>query len=162
LTFYPVFYQSSQWPRPAHQTIGFVFIWPEVHEETREAVQAGTASWSVEIIGPNYGTQAYFEWQTSSTDIVNWESRTPSVALHAWPNPFNEVVQISYYLPSNASVTLTIFDLLGRRADKMHYPIQIAGWHRTSWEPNHLPSGIYFVRLEVTGKACVQKIQLVK
>ncbi|MFH1011811.1 MAG: M23 family metallopeptidase, partial [bacterium] len=44
LTFYPEFYQSSHWPNPAHQTIEFVFIWPEVHEETRTAVAARTAS----------------------------------------------------------------------------------------------------------------------
>ncbi len=162
LTFYPVFYQSSQWPNPAHQTIKFVFVWPEVHGETRAAIAAGTASWSVEVIGPNYGTQTFFEWQTSSTDIAKWKSQEPSVALNAWPNPFNEVAQIAYHLPLNTPVTLTIFDILGRRVDEIHCPTQTPGWHRISWQPNRLPSGMYFVRLEAAGQVRVQKIQLVK
>jgi hypothetical protein len=162
LTFYPQFYQSSQWPHPAHQTIEFVFVWPEVQEDTRAAVESGTASWSVEVVGPNYGTQAYFEWQTSSTDIAKWELPSPSIVLQAWPNPFNGVAQITYCLPANAPVTLTIFDLLGRRVDAIQYPVQISGWHRTSWQPDHLASGIYFVRLEAGGEARIQKVQLVK
>jgi hypothetical protein len=162
LTFYPQFYQSSQWPHPAHQTVGFDFVWPQVHEETRAAVESRTALWSVEIIGPNYGTQAYVEWQTSSTPNAKRQSQAPSVVLHAWPNPFNGVMQITYCLPANAPVSLTIFDLLGRRVEAMEYPMQIAGWHRTSWQPDKLASGVYFVRLEAAGQACMQKVQLVK
>jgi hypothetical protein len=162
LTFYPVFYQSSQWPHPAHQTIKFVFVWPTIHEDTRAAVAAGMASWSVEIIGSNYGTQAYFEWQTSSVGFARYESRISNLELLIWPNPFHDATQIAYYLPSIAPVTLMIFDILGRRVDEIQYPIQTAGWHDASWSASGLPSGVYFVRLETAGGTRIHKVQLVK
>jgi len=162
VTFYPVFYQSSHWPNPAHQTIKFVFVWPEVHEETRAAIEAGTASWSVEILGPNYGTQAYFEWHTSSVGLTERELQVRTLKLESWPNPFNDATRIAYYLPGTASANLTFFDLLGRRVDALHFPAQPAGWHYASWRASDLPSGVYFVRLEATGQARTQKVQLVK
>ncbi|MFH1009740.1 MAG: T9SS type A sorting domain-containing protein, partial [bacterium] len=112
--------------------------------------------------GPNYGTQAYFEWQTSSTDRAQSESHAPILAFQIWPNPFNETVQFSYFLPSVSPVAMTIFDLLGRCVQKVEYPVQQIGWHRTSWQPSHLPSGIYFVQLETGNRSFVQKIHFVK
>ena len=33
----------------------------------------------------------------------------------AYPNPFNPVTTISYYLPNEGSVNITIYDMMGRK-----------------------------------------------
>jgi hypothetical protein len=162
VTFYPEFYQSSHWPNPAHQTIEFIFVWPEVDSRTRAAVENGTALWSVEVGAPNYGTQAYFEWSTASAEYARWEGTPVSLYCESWPNPFNAAAQIAYYLPRNSPVSIAFFDVLGRRVHMMRFPMQSAGWHRTRWQTDHLPSGTYFVRLEAAGEATTQRLQLVR
>lgn len=162
LTFYPEFYQSSQWPNPAHQTVQFAFVWPEVDSRTRAAVEDGTARWSVEITGPNYGMQARFDWTTSSVNPAAFEPIAQELICRIWPNPFNEVTNIDYYLPRNGLVCLKFFDILGRRVDAIDYPMLNAGWHHERFRANHLPSGTYFVRVEASGQVRVQKFHLVK
>ena len=162
VTFYPEFYQSAQWPNPAHQTIRFVFEWPQVDSATHASVAGGTARWSVEITAPNYGTQARFDWSASSADNAQREIPAPELTCHIWPNPFNETANITYYVPRNGAVALTFFDVLGRQVDAVDYPSQTIGWHQLNFHANSLPSGTYFVRVESAGLVRVNRMQLVK
>ena len=162
VTFYPEFYQSSHWPNPAHQTIRFVFEWPQVDSRTRASVADGAARWSVEITAPNYGIQARFDWNTSSADATQRRISTPELTCHIWPNPFNETTNITYYVPRSGAVALTFFDILGRQVDAIDYPLQILGWHQMNFHANDLPSGTYFVRVESAGQSRAVKMQLVK
>ena len=71
-----------------------------------------------------------------------------------YPNPFNSGTEIRYQLPENCHVTLTIYNILGQtiqhlvRGEKeaSHYVIH---WDGRNSEGNLLPSGVYFLRLEV-------------
>ncbi len=64
-----------------------------------------------------------------------------------YPNPFNGRTIITYTLPADAEVSLTIHDLLGREAARLVGGRQRAGSHRIPWDPGGLPSGIYYYRL---------------
>ncbi|MBU1937121.1 peptidoglycan DD-metalloendopeptidase family protein [bacterium] len=162
VTFYPEFYQSSQWPNPAHQTVRFVFEWPQVNSITRASVADGAARWSVEITGPNYGTQARFDWSTSSVTNTQQNIVVPELTCYIWPNPFNEATNITYYVPRTGQVTLKFFDVLGRQVNAINYPVQTSGWHQMNFHAHDLPSGIYFVRIESAGQMRAVKMQLVK
>lgn len=73
--------------------------------------------------------------------------------LKAFPNPFNNRVQISFTLNENASVNLKIFNNMGqtifvKKLGKLH-----AGRHMTQWNGvdkgnNAVSSGIYFLLLK--------------
>jgi hypothetical protein len=73
--------------------------------------------------------------------------------LFGFPNPFNPVVNIGYFLPHEGIVNLEIINSLGARIKVLESGIKSQGDHKITWNPGNSPSGIYFVRLrtEITG-----------
>ena len=66
----------------------------------------------------------------------------------SYPNPFNLQTTIRYGLPQAASVRLVVFDAIGRHARVLADGMQPPGWHDVVFEGDHLPSGVYFYKLE--------------
>ncbi len=64
-----------------------------------------------------------------------------------YPNPFNPTTTISYDLPRLSVVTLTVYDLLGRRVTDLASGRQPAGKYEVSFDATDLPSGVYVYRL---------------
>lgn len=80
-----------------------------------------------------------------------------------YPNPFNPATTIEYAIPRSAPVTLTVFDMLGRRvATLMENRVMEAGTHRISFDARDLASGIYVYRLEVGNQIETRMMQLLK
>jgi subtilisin family serine protease len=77
----------------------------------------------------------------------------PSVFALAqnYPNPFNPVTNIHYELPKSSTVTLKIFDVLGREVATILQGEQQAGRYTVPFDGSHLASGVYFYRLTATG-----------
>lgn len=70
-----------------------------------------------------------------------------------YPNPFNPNTMIEYALPENAYVTLTVYDILGRKVTTLVEGSKSAGYYSTSWNGtdsrgNVVASGVYFYRLK--------------
>jgi len=65
-----------------------------------------------------------------------------------FPNPFNPVTQIDFFLSANGRVKLGIFDLLGREVVCLLNREIEAGEHFVVWDASGYPSGVYFCRLE--------------
>jgi len=69
-----------------------------------------------------------------------------------YPNPFNPETRIHYDLPKDSYVTLTIYDILGRKLVRLIDGDHSAGRFNITWNGkdaygNHLGSGIYFYQL---------------
>ncbi|MCI0699251.1 S8 family serine peptidase [candidate division KSB1 bacterium] len=69
--------------------------------------------------------------------------------------PFNSEATIRYELPVASRVTLTVFDVTGRAVALLASGFEKPGEHSVRWDGrdrqgNHVPSGIYFYRLEAT------------
>jgi photosystem II stability/assembly factor-like uncharacterized protein len=71
-----------------------------------------------------------------------------------YPNPFNQSTNIGFYLPVSQSITLTIYNLLGKKVDMVVNELLEKGKHIIQWYPENQSSGIYIYRLE-TG-SCVK------
>lgn len=92
--------------------------------------------------------------------------------LSAYPNPFNLSTTIPYRLNREAAVRLAVFNLQGQLIKVLAEGVQPAGSHRVLWdgldeEGNIVPSGVYMIRLETTGRHGLpiqlsRKIALVK
>jgi hypothetical protein len=63
-----------------------------------------------------------------------------------YPNPFNPSTVIRYGLPEQSSVTLRVYDMLGRTVATLVEADRQAGYHQVTWNAG-VPSGIYFYRL---------------
>lgn len=79
-----------------------------------------------------------------------------------YPNPFNPTTRISYSLPSQSRVRLSVFDLLGREISVLVQGVQAAGSHHIQFDASKLASGMYFYRLEATGTVLTKKMTLIK
>jgi len=83
-------------------------------------------------------------------------SVNPSVSDHQGlslhqnsPNPFSLNTSISYTLDQSGLVTLSVYDILGRRITTLiNEKYQQTGRHEMSWTPATPEAGIYFCQLE--------------
>lgn len=76
----------------------------------------------------------------------------PSAAelFQNYPNPFNPATTITYQLPSESRVSLTVFDILGREVASLVNEVRPAGSYNVRWDVQQsgIASGVYFYRLE--------------
>ncbi len=81
-----------------------------------------------------------------------------------YPNPFNPVTLISYGLPKNSDVKLSIFDVTGKEVTVLVNKLQNAGMYKVSFDASalNLSSGIYFYKLNAGDFEQVNKMVLVK
>jgi len=68
-----------------------------------------------------------------------------------YPNPFNPTTQISYSLPVTSRVELTIYDMSGRKVERLVAQVQAAGEYNVMWNAGDRASGMYVYRLVAVG-----------
>ncbi len=70
-----------------------------------------------------------------------------------YPNPFNPVTVISYQLQVTSVVNLKVYNLLGQEIGTLlNNEIHESGIHEIEFDATMLPSGVYFYRLDASGK----------
>ena len=79
---------------------------------------------------------------------INQDTPEQFELIKAWPNPFNDQVTFEIDLAQPGSVSLELFDLLGRQVDLLDAGSQSAGKYHHTWQGAG-SSGIYFVRLMI-------------
>ncbi len=87
--------------------------------------------------------------------------------LPGYPNPFNPRITIPFTLPTELSVTLTVYDNLGRVVKHLLNGKLSAGMHRVHWNGtddrgNPCASGIYYLRFNAGTVRQVQKLFLIR
>jgi hypothetical protein len=65
-----------------------------------------------------------------------------------FPNPFNPTTTIMFQIPMRALVTITIFDMLGRRVATALQHHMSAGTHQIQFDASGLSSGVYFYQMQ--------------
>ncbi len=79
-----------------------------------------------------------------------------------YPNPFNPATMIEYQLNEKSFVTLTLFDVLGRRVATLVNGEQTGGSHFANWDASAFASGVYFYRLKAGDFIETKKMLLMK
>ena len=85
----------------------------------------------------------------------------PAFKLVAAPNPFAGNTKINYELPSNANVTLEVYDMIGRKVSTIaNSAYQESGVHTYDFSAgdNQNASGVYMVRLIVDGQVAILRV----
>ncbi|MCH7762154.1 MAG: leucine-rich repeat domain-containing protein [Candidatus Marinimicrobia bacterium] len=83
-------------------------------------------------------------------------------SLITYPNPFNPATTIRFSVETVHVTSLQIYDITGRLVETLiHKPLAL-GEHEIVWNAGHLPSGVYFVRLQSGEFVESQKVILLK
>ena len=85
----------------------------------------------------------------------------------AYPNPFNPVTTISYNIPSDGFVDVTVFDMMGRIVknlvrSKQSYGYKSIKWNATNNQNQPVPTGIYIYKIEFGKFVANRKMILLK
>jgi hypothetical protein len=99
-----------------------------------------------------------------TTDIDDRASLPTEVELNQnYPNPFNPSTQIRYGVPSQSTVKLEVFDVLGRRVTVLvNNELTQPGRYTVSFDASRLSSGVYVYRLIVGDKVISKRMVLIK
>lgn len=79
-----------------------------------------------------------------------------------YPNPFNPSTTITFYIPEEATVKLSVFNIVGQPVSVLLQEPRSKGEHTIEWDASDMPSGIYIYQLEVGTKIMTRKMTLVK
>jgi hypothetical protein len=79
-----------------------------------------------------------------------------------YPNPTNGAGMISFYLPHDEMINVSVWDGMGRLATQLTNGKMEAGAHQVAFTADDLPSGVYFVRLQSGNTILTQKFALIK
>jgi parallel beta-helix repeat protein len=102
-------------------------------------------------------------------DVTNINLNTNNLAkVSIYPNPFSEYTNVNFTVAqNNSNVNIYVTNANGTKVativNKLHnagtYTLQ---WNGTDNENNPLPSGFYFIRIEMNDKVLTQKISIIR
>jgi photosystem II stability/assembly factor-like uncharacterized protein len=79
-----------------------------------------------------------------------------------YPNPFNSNSIISYTIPKESLVKLSVFNSIGQMIETLVNEIQSAGIYKINFNATGLVSGIYYYQLLAADKTITRKLILLK
>ena len=84
-----------------------------------------------------------------------------------YPNPFNPVTSISYEIPEESFVTISVYNLVGQKVTDLVHELSSVGYHRTLWNGTNMAgdpvsSGVYIYTIEADNYRTVKKMILMK
>jgi hypothetical protein len=87
---------------------------------------------------------------------------TKVTLLPNYPNPFNPSTNISFTLSMTDHVSLIVYDVAGHEVAGLLNAVKPAGYYTITFSAEHLPGGIYFVRLVTGSHSQTRKMLLIK
>ncbi len=82
--------------------------------------------------------------------------------MQNYPDPFNQVTEIRYFLPQSAQVKLEIYNLLGQRIATLVDERQTSGYKSVRWDGGPFASGVYLYHIRVRTYTETKKMVLLK
>lgn len=126
---------------------------------------------SIRITGNNTYADIMYDyvrleaWGTYTiTDVRDIHVSNPSQfeLYQNYPNPFNPTTNIEYHISHSGFVSLTVYDVLGRRITTLVNEFQKPGNYKVQFNGTSLPSGVYFYRLKSGSFSKTKKMLLVE
>ena len=84
-----------------------------------------------------------------------------------YPNPFNPITKISYEMPSDGFVRVSIIDMMGRKVKTLVESSQVSGMRSVTWnatDNNDQPvsAGVYLYKIQTIGITKTRKMVFLK
>ena len=94
-------------------------------------------------------------WKSQGSNTGNKDNSLPMEysLLGNYPNPFNPSTTISYAIPYQSSIELTIYDIMGSVIKSFNISSQASGYQSIVWDGTNknrvsVSSGIYLYRIK--------------
>ncbi len=116
-------------------------------------------------LGGQRSDMGVYGGQAIPTDIREEHPPTIPVAYglpQNYPNPFNASTVIRYNLPTASDITISIYDIRGRKVETLVQGEQQAGYHQIIWDASDHSSGMYFYKIQAGKYAETRKMVLLK
>ncbi len=115
--------------------------------------------YSTDLVGAILGGITYGTVSVKPTKDVH-----PTVyqLFQNYPNPFNPVTKIRYSVSRTTEVSLTIYDILGKKIVELVNGETTPGVHEVVFDASGLPGGVYFYRLHADGYSATARLVLVR
>jgi len=131
------------------------------------AAFAGTVTYRVsdglDLAISNWDDAVFVFHSLLPTAVTEPDLPTVTVAeMRAWPNPFNPTTRLAIRLPEAGTVSLSIYDVTGRKVSTLVDGHLGAGEHTVNWSGQESASGVYLARLKVGETVLTRKLSLVK
>ncbi|MFA6456964.1 MAG: T9SS type A sorting domain-containing protein [Bacteroidota bacterium] len=141
----------------------YTAVWKETGAFTNELMQEGADL---------FATLVYNAWLNAGGVKVRWpddernrsglHEREPEHLEQNYPNPFNPKTTIKYTLKESFYVKLSVFNLFGQEMHILYEGRQSEGRYECVFNGEHLPGGVYFVRLQMNDRIEARKMILTK
>lgn len=79
-----------------------------------------------------------------------------------YPNPFNPTTKISFTIPKQSHVVLTVYNSLGQKIATLVNGVKQSGSYEVTFDASNLSSGIYLYRLKTGQNILTRKMLLLK
>ena len=145
----------SKWP------ILGTYIWPNYYVfETFDQEINYLKSWISDRLN----------WMDSQILLLNSKSSlilTDFYLNQNYPNPFNPVTTLSYSLPKDESVNITIYDIMGRPVKTIQNSFQTKGFKFVQWDAKNdrnepVSAGLYLYTIQAGKFRQTRKMVLMK
>ena len=79
-----------------------------------------------------------------------------------YPNPFNPITTINYFLPRRTIISIKIFDITGKFVKTLINEEMNQGHYAVNWNAENMASGVYLYKIEAGDYSDVKKMLLFK
>ena len=169
-------YGFYAWERWTGTDTSIVFLGYSANDSTESGSSPSISSLSFFLSDGTY--HSFVVWESNRTGrshiygrnfswrLTGIDERSPSASSFKlsqnYPNPFNPQTIITYSIPVSESVSLKVFDALGREIRTLVNERQTPGTHLVTFDGGNLPSGLYFYRLQAGSYSATRKLVLLK
>ena len=110
----------------------------------------------------NFSSGIATDWTKEGIDVT-YSGVPASYSLSpAYPNPFNPNTTITYGVPTESDVKITVYDMLGREIVQLVNQNMSAGAHQITWQASNQSSGLYMIKMVSNDYTSIQKVLLMK
>jgi len=120
--------------------------------DTHTLVSSDTSN----LFSPGYNVEKVTQVKYNNKIAENFK------LMQNYPNPFNPSTTISYMVPNNSFVEVSIFNTVGEKISTLVSEQQSAGYHSVKFSANQLSSGVYLYRLKSEDFVEIRKMILLK
>jgi hypothetical protein len=132
-------------------------------QATSPCIDAGNPNSPLDPDGTIADIGAFYYDQGLIDNVISQPTQPEEYQLLSnYPNPFNAITVIRYYISNTGSIQLSIYNILGQRVATLFDGDQQAGEHSAIWNAADIPSGIYFAQFKSATNVEMVKMVLLK